>query len=208
MFLVVVSLEFCNCCRWRSGVKPNLRFRILRLKFSGSMSASHDDVVLSLLQYDHRCTDKLAAKIEPLRHADLIGRFPIGHGTLDASFYHVVVVAEKWTDRSRPDPTGVIGKTYPGPGIVPIAQLRERYRAAAEQMLRNIAALNATGEPARDVHWLIKRNHLVHITTHGMHHHAQIINMLTQLGVTGLIEGGDFGGWANRPLKRDQLGRG
>jgi uncharacterized damage-inducible protein DinB len=57
-------------------------------------------------------------------------------------------------------------------------------------------------ERDRGDEWEIKRNHLIHITTHGMHHRAQMINMLTQLGVPNLIEGGDFGGWANRKVRK------
>ena len=100
----------------------------------------------------------------------------------------------------------MIGKTYLGTGQVSIAELRERYRIAAEQMLVNNAALNAVEESARDFDWEIKRNHLIHITSHGMHHRAQIINMLTQLGVEDLIEGGDFGGWANRKVRKRRDG--
>jgi uncharacterized damage-inducible protein DinB len=151
-------------------------------------SADDNDVVKSLLRYEHRCTDKLAAKLEKLSAGDLCRRFPIGHKTLDASFYHLVTIAEKWTDRSRPEPTDVIGKTYPGPGKVSMAELRERYTAAAKQMLKNAAALRITPTPARDAQWLIKRNHLIHITTHGMHHRAQIINCRTRLCLCSLRE--------------------
>jgi len=165
----------------------------------------YHDIVLALLQYEHRCTEKISAKIALLSPENLTRRFPIGHGTLHASLYHLVAVAEKWTDRSRPDPTDVIGKTYPGPGKITVAELRRRYRTAADQMLKNLAALNATNPKLRDDLWLIKRNHLVHITTHGMHHRAQMINMLKQIGVRNLIEGGDFGGWANRPLKNRRI---
>jgi uncharacterized damage-inducible protein DinB len=159
------------------------------------------DIILALLRYEHRCTEKIGAKFELLTMDQLTRQFPIGHGTLHASLYHLITVAEKWTDRSRLDPTNVIGKTYPGPGNISVSELRRRYRMAAKQMLKNIAALNATEPDSRDVYWFIKRNHLVHITTHGMHHRAQMINMLKQIGVKNLIEGGDFGGWANRPLK-------
>jgi len=165
-----------------------------------------DDAVRMLLEYEHWCTDKLARKIEPLAQEQLVRRFAIGHGTLHASLYHLVRVAEKWTDRSRPVPTGVIFKTYPGPGKVTVKTLRDQYRAAAEQMLLNNAALNSVDESARDHAWEIKRNHLIHITTHGMHHRAQIINMLTQLGVKNIVEGGDFGGWANRKVRKLQNG--
>jgi uncharacterized damage-inducible protein DinB len=160
-----------------------------------------NDPVTMLLEYDHGCTDKLAGKIELLYQADLVRRFPIGHLTLHASFYHLVTIAEKWTDRSRPIPTGVIGKTYPGPDRIAVKELRERYRVAARQMMVNISALHSTSDCMRDYDWEIKRNHLIHIITHGMHHRAQIINMLTQLGVTNIIEGGDFGGWANRRVR-------
>ena len=132
-----------------------------------------DDAVAILLRYEHWCTDKLGAKIEQVAAPDLVRTFAIGHKTLHASFYHLVTVAEKWTDRSRPVPTGLIGKTYPGVESVTIAQLRERYRAAASQMLLNNAALNAVIEPDRGDEWEIKRNHLIHITTHGMHHRGR-----------------------------------
>jgi uncharacterized damage-inducible protein DinB len=125
----------------------------------------------------------------------------MGHGTRHASYYHLVTVAEKWTDRSRPEPTGVIGRSYPGPAKISIAERRTRYRIATEQMMVNCRALLAFPESERNAQWQIKRNRLAHITTHGTHHRAQIINMLTQQGIKGLIEGGDFGGWANRPLK-------
>jgi hypothetical protein len=144
-----------------------------------------DDAVAVLLQYEHWCTDKLGAKIEGVARHNLQRRFPIGHGTLHASFYHLVT-----------------GKTYPGLVAVTIRQLRDRYAIAAEQMLANNIALNAVDETARDDAWEIRRNHLIHITTHGMHHRAQMINMLTQLGVTAIIEGGDFGGWANRRVRK------
>jgi len=47
---------------------------------------------------------------------------------------------------------------------------------------------------------------IAHVITHSMHHRAQVLNMMRQLGVTDLIEGdvlgwenGVRGGWAESP---------
>jgi uncharacterized damage-inducible protein DinB len=160
------------------------------------------DPVAALLNYDHWCTDQIAAKMEPLSPEQLRREFPIGWHTLHKTLYHIVTVAEHWTDRSRPDPTGLFGGANdPNPDAIPVTVLRQRYQAAGRQMLASLASLMSVAESERDVGWLIRRNHLIHLTTHAMHHRAQLIFMLTQLGIPDIIEGGDFGGWANGPLK-------
>lgn len=161
------------------------------------------DPILALLQYDHWCTDQLAGKMESLAPGELQREFPIGWRTLHKTLFHIVYVAEHWTDRSRAEPLGIAWEGgEPDLTVHSVAALRGRYRNAAGQMVENLQALNGVAEGDRDAVWLIRRNHLIHITTHGMHHRGQMIFMLTQLGVKDVIEGGDFGGWANEGLKR------
>ncbi|HEY1923240.1 MAG TPA: DinB family protein [Tepidisphaeraceae bacterium] len=161
-----------------------------------------EDAILTLVNYDLWCTDHLAANMESLSIEDVTREFPIGWRTLHRTLHHIVTTAELWSDRSLANPSGIRPEEKnSGPQLFSTTSLRERYRVAGRQMLSSLAVLYATPGSAKDVGWHIRRNHLIHITTHSMHHRAQMIFMLTQLGVPDIIEGGDYGGWANGPLK-------
>jgi uncharacterized damage-inducible protein DinB len=160
------------------------------------------DAIIGLLNYDLWCTDHLAESMERLSVENQKREFPIGWHTLHRTLFHIVTAAELWSDRSQADPTGIRPDEHnPGPEVISTASLRERYGAANRLALSSLGELRATSESARDICWHVRRNQMLHITTHSMHHRAQMIFMLTQLGVPDVIEGGDFGGWANAPLK-------
>ena len=138
------------------------------------------DAIAALLNYDLWCTDQLASRMESLSNEDLCREFPIGWHTPHRTLHHIVVVAELWSDRSLSLPTGIRpDANNPGPEVISTASLRERYRTVGRQMLGSLGDLVATTDSARDVGWHIRRNHLIHITTHSMHHRADDLHAHT-----------------------------
>src|ERR1700690_2256326 len=98
-----------------------------------------NDAIAALLEYDHWCTDQLAANMETLSADDLQRKFPIGWHTLHRTLYHLVAVAEHWTDRSRPQPTALRdGAADADPNTLTVASMRQRYKSAGQQMYANL----------------------------------------------------------------------
>ncbi len=148
-----------------------------------------------LLRHDAWTTRQLLVLSGNLTDAELDREFDIGHRSLRRTFSHIVVNMEGWCDlmtgkRQRwTDTSDIPGET--------IAGLMDRLDIVSEQLLtlgRSVSEEHREEEPFTD--YLVNPPEqiplgagLVHLATHGMHHRAQCLYIMRQLGMRNLIEG-------------------
>lgn len=146
-----------------------------------------------LLAHDAWTTRALLDCCDRVGDAELDREFSLGPGTIRRTFAHIVRNMEVWTDLMRGDEP----RLPPMESSPSVGSLKHR--------LDEIAPLFA--ETARDVEhrkaweetWLdtVAEPHRVrslggtigHLITHSMHHRAQLIWMLKQVGVADVPEG-------------------
>jgi uncharacterized damage-inducible protein DinB len=148
-----------------------------------------------LLRHDAWTTRAMLRASSELSDAALDREFDIGHKTLRRTFAHVVWNMECWCDLMYGWPQRKV--THDSMGRDTIAGLMTRL----EQVSQELLALGLDVERKRReeeffVDYIADPHRkkpfgagLVHIATHGMHHRAQCIYMMRQLGIQNLVEG-------------------
>lgn len=140
------------------------------------------DPVLAMLAHNEWANDRVIHACLPLTDAQLDHEFAMGVGTLRKTVTHTIAAMRIWSDRLG---LGEIRPWFDTPGLTPAA-LADLNREAAADLRRTAFAgpLDQIIEVRRaDQAWRYPRSHLiVHVATHGMHHRAQCLNMLRQLG--------------------------
>ncbi len=150
------------------------------------------DLLDRFLGHDAWTTREMLLRCRGLSDEELDRHFEIGHGSLRATFVHIIWNIEVWTDLMCERPV----RTRPGKDAQTIPRLIERLQAAAVEFA-------LTAQLARNEGWLDDEfadtvesppvmhtfgAGIVHVITHSMHHRAQVLNMMRQLGME-LIEG-------------------
>lgn len=158
------------------------------------------DLLDRLLGHDAWTTGLLLDRCRELTDAQLDQPFPVDHVSVRETFVHLVWNMEAWGDTiaDRPIPTPAERDARDQS----IAGLSARLDAAA-------ANLAATARTLRDAGRLddiqideydpppLGRTYggmILHVITHSMHHRAQLLWLLDQLGLRDLPEG-DLLGW-------------
>jgi uncharacterized damage-inducible protein DinB len=141
-----------------------------------------------LLLHDDWATRQILHACEKLTPDQFSRKFDIGPGSLQATLTHMIAAINAWIDtlavqpsRPRLDSGGV--------QYTP-AQLLDLH-IQAEEELSAIAKKHPLDEIVKRVrdgkeYTFTRGAVLTHITTHGMHHRAQCLNMLKHLGVSPL----------------------
>ncbi len=141
-----------------------------------------------LLTHDHWATRQLLDACAKLTPEQFHHPFDIGPGSLHAATSHLLAAMRAWTDmlagreqRPRLD--------APGSQHTP-AELQSLLDEIAAD-LWTLAHTHALDEIVTRIrggksYSFTRGGVLTHVTTHGMHHRAQCLNMLRQLGVTPL----------------------
>jgi uncharacterized damage-inducible protein DinB len=150
------------------------------------------DVLDRLLGHDAWTTRQLLLRCRELSDEQMDRRFDIGDRSLRETFRHVIENMEVWTDLIAGRPV----RSLPG-GPYPVEGLLERLSSAAKELadvsrrVRDEGRLDqmvtdAGEEPAvaRPLGGMI-----VHVITHSMHHRAQMLYLMEQLGLRDLPEG-------------------
>jgi uncharacterized damage-inducible protein DinB len=170
------------------------------------MSTRSSDPLDILLKHDRWATRRVLEACVPLPPEQFSRRFDIGPGSLHDTITHVIAAMRRWHDRlaevrlrpsiDRPLAGGLPGDV--GYTLRTPADLLELHEAAAEEFAACAAACIAPGGRclASVIHvefdgkpYTFTRGAvLVHVATHGMHHRAQCLNMLRQLGVYPVID--------------------
>jgi uncharacterized damage-inducible protein DinB len=147
------------------------------------------DPLQILLSHDRWATTQLLNACGKLTGDQFHRRFDMGPGSLHDTLTHMIAAMRAWSD-------SLIGQA-PRPRVDADGQRRttEQFRALWEEACRELAA-EARRRPLEEMvtrHMrdgrtveLTRGAVVTHVATHGMHHRAQCLNMLRQLGVKPL----------------------
>ena len=146
------------------------------------------DFLDRLLGHDRWTTQQLLLLAQDLPSSDFDTDFGIGHGTLRATFLHIIRNVEVWSSLLLDEtPEDASGES--------VSDLLERLAKAADRLSR--AADRIREAEAWDEIWndpldgleKTRGGALAHVLTHSMHHRAQILYMLRRCGIQNLPEG-------------------
>jgi uncharacterized damage-inducible protein DinB len=147
-----------------------------------------------LLAHDAWATNELLRVCESLDDSQWHRRFDIGPGSLHDTLTHIVGAMLRWADRIDGPPRTLRPSIEDGTRRSP-AQLRALLDVAEAALAASAASARERGlETALDVtlggtpYRFTLGAMLAHVTTHGMHHRAQCLNMLRRLEVAGLSD--------------------
>jgi len=139
-----------------------------------------------LLEHDRWGTQNIIDVCKTLSPEKFHQRFEMGPGSLHDTVTHIITAMRVWEDvlsvrQVRPRLEG-------SPRSVAELQALFDESASAFAAVARKHPLDETVVRERDDHkWVFSRAGVItHVATHGMHHRAQCINMLRQLGVTPL----------------------
>lgn len=139
-----------------------------------------------LLAHDHWASRSILAACEPLTEEQFHKRFEMGPGSLHDTVTHIIGAMRGWGDllagrEFRPRPEGARRTA---------AELGTMLDEAAADLRASASAhpLDGTVTRTREgkSYTFTRGAVLTHVTTHGMHHRAQCLNMLRHIGVTEL----------------------
>lgn len=150
------------------------------------------DLLDRLLGHDAWTTRQLLDLAVTLNDRQLDQEFDIAHRTVRRTLEHIIWNIECWTDlikgggvRSRPAPnqsTAALSLRH----AAATSELLQFAREIMDQRRLDDTFLDVLDDPPREKSF---GGVIVHLATHGMHHRAQLLFMLRQLGVEGLPEG-------------------
>jgi uncharacterized damage-inducible protein DinB len=155
-----------------------------------------------LLGHDAWTTRQLLLRCRELNDEQMHRRFDIGDRTLFDTFVHLIECMEIHIDRMRGRAERVLAETDSIDGWL------TRQSAAAKELAQLTTRVER--ECTADEMWgdgdggrMSLGGGIAHLLTHSMHHRAQILYILDQLGVPDVIEGDALGwegqarGWGN-----------
>ena len=144
------------------------------------------DPVELLVTTNTWATRNLLDACEGLSHDQFHQEFPMGPGSLHKTLTHILAAMRGW------------GDMLAGRDQRPRLEGEDRSVAELKQLLDEISSdfeKTATSHPTNELvtgerggrsFTFARGAVIVHVTTHGMHHRAQCLNMLRQLGVDPL----------------------
>lgn len=156
-----------------------------------------------MLKHDEWTTARLLRCSIELSNERLDQRFDFGHGSVRATFIHMIDNMRVWCDLMANEKS-----TSPRLALdSSIAGLREHHDSVSEKIYRlgrNIADAGRLDDTFVDTLDSPPRGKsfggaILHLATHSMHHRAQLLFMLNRLGVNDLPEG-DALSWENQHL--------
>ncbi len=139
-----------------------------------------------LLKHEYWATKQILDACAKLSNEQFHTPFDMGPGSLHNTLAHMLGALRAWTDvlagrEMRPRPEG---KQFS------VSEMRTMLDDAAADIAGHAAAHPVDEIVTRErggKTWSFTRGVVItHITTHGMHHRAQCLNMLRQLGVSPL----------------------
>jgi uncharacterized damage-inducible protein DinB len=155
------------------------------------MSADPLDI---LLRHDAWATREVLRACTTLTDEQWHRRFEIGLGSLHDTLTHVIGAMRRWADRIDGPPTE-LRPSIEGDARRTPSELLALLDAFAVELAASAERARARGLGTEFAVTLAGQTHrftlgaaLVHVTTHGMHHRAQCLNMLRHLGVPGVSD--------------------
>lgn len=167
------------------------------------------DLLDRLLGHDAWTTRQLLLLCRPLTDEQLDREFDIGHRSLRATFGHIIRNVEWWSDQ-------MAGRPRRDQGGESVDEFIARLDTAADDLAS--VARSVAERAAWDELWVdpeesptIERTFggtIAHVVTHSMHHRAQVLYLLRQLGVKDTPEG-DVLSWESslrdRPADQERV---
>ncbi len=152
------------------------------------------DLLDRLLEHDAWTTRHLLDRCREVPEDQLDRRFDIGHRTLRATFQHIVFNMEAWAALMAGATVLPPRPPRDGESISSLSDRSSRAAAALAQVAHAVRDRNGWDDRWLDVLDSPPKEKtyggaIAHVVTHGMHHRAQVLYMLRQLGLTGLPEG-------------------
>jgi uncharacterized damage-inducible protein DinB len=144
------------------------------------------DPIQILLAHNHWATRNILDACARLKDEQFHRPFEMGPGSLHDTVTHILGAMGRWCDvlaarETRPRLEGT--KRTPADLLM---LLDEIAADLLETALAHPTDEIVSGTRAGKAFSLVRAGILVHITTHGMHHRAQCLNMLRHLGVSPL----------------------
>ncbi|MEQ8770830.1 MAG: DinB family protein [Phycisphaerales bacterium] len=140
-----------------------------------------------LLAIDRWATRNLLDACRSLRDEQFHAGFEIGPGSLHDTITHILGAQRGWTDvlTERPEPRVRLEQ-----GTRSVDELVELHGAVADEF-EAAARAGSPGDvlrPSRGgtTYTFTRGGILTHVTTHGVHHRAQCLNMMRAIGVVSL----------------------
>jgi uncharacterized damage-inducible protein DinB len=145
------------------------------------------DPVEILLQQNRWATRNLLATCAQLPAEQFHQWFEMGRGSLHDNVTHILAAMRGWGDllagREQRERLEEGGQRSPEELLTLLEELADDLEASARA---HPADEVITGSRGGRSYAFTRGGVLVHVTTHGMHHRAQCLNMLRQLGVDPL----------------------
>jgi uncharacterized damage-inducible protein DinB len=148
---------------------------------------AHSDPLTILVETNSWATRNLIETCRPLSHDQFHKKFEMGLGSLHATITHILGAMRGWGDmlagREQRERLEAGGERTADQLLELFEEIDRDFRAAA-----NAHPVDgvATSERGGKSYSFTRGGVLTHVTTHGMHHRAQCLNMLRQLGVERL----------------------
>jgi uncharacterized damage-inducible protein DinB len=151
------------------------------------------DLLDRLLGHDRWTTAQLLERCHELRAEQWAQPFDLGHQTLAATFQPMIGNVRIWTDLMAARPVRHISDAPTATAATLSAQWQAAYAdfAALARRIADADGWDATyldvlDDPPRPKTF---GGTIAHVITHNMQHRAEIIHMLTRLGLVGVLEG-------------------
>lgn len=151
------------------------------------------DLLDRLLGHDRWTTEQLLGRCRELRPAQWTQPFDLGHQTLAETFAHMRGNVRVWTDlmaqrsvrQAEDEPTATVDDM-----LRAWSSAYDEFAAVARRV-RAEARWDATYVDVLDTPPQTKTfgGTIAHIITHNMQHRAEIIHMLSRLGLSDVLEG-------------------
>lgn len=151
------------------------------------------DLLDRLLGHDRWTTAQLLARCRELHAEQWTQQFDLGHQSLEATFQHMIGNVRVWTDLMAERPVRLSSEQA--------GNTTDDLSAAWQTVYQDFAALaraigdrggwdetylDVLDDPPRPKTF---GGTIGHVVTHNMQHRAEIIHMLTRLGVEDVLEG-------------------
>jgi uncharacterized damage-inducible protein DinB len=137
-----------------------------------------------LLEHDKWATQQLLSACEKLTADQFAQKFELGRSSLQASITHIIAAISTWTDTLTERP--MRQRIDQGEARYSVAELTRLHHEAMEEFMATARTypLDQIITRVRDgKEYSFTRGAIItHVATHGMHHRAQCLNMLRQLG--------------------------
>lgn len=157
---------------------------------------SRIDTLKELFLFNDWGRDRLMAAARPLTDGALDRPFEMGPGSLRKTLHHLAIVEEIWLRRWL----GEVPSYDEMPALYPLDDLTAAWRDTAARRNALIDRLDEAGlsrsvsftTRAGDAYTLTLGELMLHVVLHGVHHRAQITNMLRHVGAELPKYGADY----------------